>query len=521
LLNQTVNCAIEHYCDAIAASPKLETTATLMAQAQSLLGGSNAPQDIEHTSCVKLRNVGFAMITLKEMYRLMNGAAISKTVKEHRKNTTGKSNDGSDADAATGAFRVFVSYAENIKPINKNGMSNPYVIIRVPDGTVVPAENENTSPMNTPKNGNPKDDVAKPEPTVLTGSACELVKYTFTNSRTRSIPDTVNPTFDDTFQVILPPITHLEVAVFSRNLLTADEVAGTAVIDLSPGTRLRRKLRDNQTHDVYVELEPQGRLLLRLTMEGEQEDVDFWFRRTNERLIRVRDDLLRSLTAKVLPYTKEIISKCFKDNEAAPLPSKSYFSSLMSSVEYSDLTADGKSINSQVSELEADDALGPLIQYLDKNLQTLCASLSPVMAQEVIKRTWEESVIVIEQLLLPPLFGTIDPARKLLTRRQLSMASQCLKILYEFFHADGEGLGLSPQVLEIPLYVLLTKDIIKSYYAGIDRLKRDYELSVLAGKEKEHLLRLIRMHFAKDHQLEDKKEWLEIALRKRKESGRR
>lgn len=85
----------------------------------------------------------------------------------------------------------------------------------------------------------------------------------------------------------------------SKNLLTADDVAGTATIDLSLGTRLRRKLLDHQTHDVYLELEPQGRLLLRLTLEGEQEDVDFWFRRTNERLLRTRDGFLRSYTAKV------------------------------------------------------------------------------------------------------------------------------------------------------------------------------------------------------------------------------
>jgi hypothetical protein len=62
---------------------------------------------------------------------------------------------------------------------------------------------------------------------------------------------------------------------------------------------LRRKLGDHQTHDIYVELEPQGRVLIRMTMEGEEEDVDFWFRRTNERLIRTRDSFLRSLTAKV------------------------------------------------------------------------------------------------------------------------------------------------------------------------------------------------------------------------------
>lgn len=85
----------------------------------------------------------------------------------------------------------------------------------------------------------------------------------------------------------------------SKNMLTSDEVVGTSNVDISPDSRLARKLRDFHTHDVHVDLEPQGRLLLRFTMEGEQEDVDFWFRRTHERLVRVRDDFLRLITAKV------------------------------------------------------------------------------------------------------------------------------------------------------------------------------------------------------------------------------
>ena len=115
----------------------------------------------------------------------------------------------------------------------------------------------------------------------------------------RDVNETVNPTWDETHTVILPPVDRLEIAVYSKNILTSDEVDGTAIIDLSSGTRLRRKLADYQTHDVYLELEPQGRVLLRLTLEGEKEDVDFWFRRTNERLVRTRDTFLRSLTAKV------------------------------------------------------------------------------------------------------------------------------------------------------------------------------------------------------------------------------
>jgi uncharacterized protein (UPF0303 family) len=99
---------------------------------------------------------------------------------------------------------------------------------------------------------------------------------------------------------MLPPVTRLEVAIFSKNFLTADEVAGTAIIDLSMGTTLREKLFDHHIHDVFIELEPQGRILLRMTNEGEEEDVEFWFKRTNERLIRTRDSLMRALTDKVI-----------------------------------------------------------------------------------------------------------------------------------------------------------------------------------------------------------------------------
>jgi hypothetical protein len=101
---------------------------------------------------------------------------------------------------------------------------------------------------------------------------------------------------------MVPPVNRLEVACFSKNLLTADEITGTAIIDLTAGSRLLRKLQDNQTHDVFVELEPQGRILLTMTLEGEQEDADFWFRRTNERLLRARNEFLRMLTENVLIY---------------------------------------------------------------------------------------------------------------------------------------------------------------------------------------------------------------------------
>lgn len=140
-----------------------------MDHAHSLLGRNNTPKDIEHISCVKLRNIGYAMANLKEMYRLMNGAAISKTIKDHRKSIMVTSRNSSDNEFVSGAFRIFVSHAENIKPLNKNGTSNPYVIVRMPEGTIIPPEDSVDSKS-------PKDKAARLAPIILKGSACDLFK---------------------------------------------------------------------------------------------------------------------------------------------------------------------------------------------------------------------------------------------------------------------------------------------------------------------------------------------------------
>jgi hypothetical protein len=106
--------------------------------------------------------MAFASKKLKELYRLMNASALKK-----------KKKTKPSAEGISGAFKVIVEYAENIKAMNKNGLSNPYVVIRVPEGTVVPIDDELE---NVPAKDDSKP-VKEILPTVLNGSACEIVKY--------------------------------------------------------------------------------------------------------------------------------------------------------------------------------------------------------------------------------------------------------------------------------------------------------------------------------------------------------
>lgn len=280
------------------------------------------------------------MSKLDDMYRMMNVAALTRTIQNHRatmappprnriptQSASSNSTAGQDdTDTVSGAFKIQMLYAENLKPCNKNGLANPYVVVRVPEGTVVPPSLDDVNSTVVPGSAagiaaawsaaatatltrgssstsggssgaasgastlGRRSSASTAGPSVLTGTACEL-------ARSRSIGDTINPNWDETFAVMLPPVTKLDVAILSRNILTADEVAGKSTLEFKG--KLKRRLGDHQVHDVFVELEPQGRLLLRLTLEGKDEDVDFWFRRSKERLGRLRDDFVRALTTRV------------------------------------------------------------------------------------------------------------------------------------------------------------------------------------------------------------------------------
>jgi hypothetical protein len=269
------------------------------------------------------------MKKLDELDRMMDVSALTREIKNHRatmlppsrrkQQQYGSSSSSSSPSAAmeeklSGQLKIEVAYSENLKPCNKNGLANPYLTIRVPEDTIVPPSKTDEEVKLDGLDGN---DNQRPSPVTssnasggggggekqLTGKECELI-------RTRVVYDSINASWNEAFQCILPPVDKLEILVNSKNLISSDETIGVCDIDLSRGTRLRRKLDDHQTHDLFGELEPQGRVLIRLTLEGEDEDVGYWFRKTRERLGRTRDDFMRTLTVRVSSGSQCVESVC-------------------------------------------------------------------------------------------------------------------------------------------------------------------------------------------------------------------
>jgi len=205
----------------------------------------------------------------------MNVAKVKETL---RVRSSGKRNVGNIYTRFAGTLNIQVIRAENIQPNSSAGSSNPYVIIQYPESGTSADDSTNLT-SNT---------IA-----FFLGNKNELL-------RTRVVYDTLNPSWDETFEILVNPSERLDIHVYSKNMLTTDGLLGVGILNLEAGSSVRNRIEDHQTHNFSMDLNPQGRIFLRLTHEGGVEDIDFWFRKSRGTFRRTRQDLLRIIASKVI-----------------------------------------------------------------------------------------------------------------------------------------------------------------------------------------------------------------------------
>lgn len=174
-----------------------------------------------------------------------------------------------------------------------------------------------------------------------------------------------------------------------------------------------------------------------------------------------------------------------------------------------------------MTEYDVALSISPLLDYFNKNFEMLCERLSGKMAQETIRIIWEELLLIIEYLLIPPLFGPIEKDRRVPNPRQVSLTSHMLKLFMDFFHADGEGIGIEKNILESNRYLDI-KTVLSRFGTDLQRLKRECEMAIQSGRDKECVMRLVRLLFEGDNKLsserkESERKWLNQLLDKRRD----
>jgi len=99
---------------------------------------------------------------------------------------------------------------------------------------------------------------------------------------------------EETFDISVDAALWLMISVRDRSLVGKHDIVARAYICLDP-----RRYGDFLAHDLWLDLEPHGRVLLRISMEGEKDDILFFFGRAFRSLKRTESDMIRIFIDKV------------------------------------------------------------------------------------------------------------------------------------------------------------------------------------------------------------------------------
>lgn len=83
-------------------------------------------------------------------------------------------------------------------------------------------------------------------------------------------------------------------SVRDRQLVGSHDTVGRGYLCLDP-----RRFGDFLTHDLWLDLDPGGRILVRVSMEGEKDDIMFYFGRAFRSLKRTEGEMARIFVNKV------------------------------------------------------------------------------------------------------------------------------------------------------------------------------------------------------------------------------
>ncbi|KAJ6581995.1 hypothetical protein B0H19DRAFT_1117211 [Mycena capillaripes] len=280
-------------------------------------------------------------------------------------------------------------------------------------------------------------------------------------AQTRTIYDTLNPRWDETFDLSVGKPLWTTVSAHDSSLVGQYDTVGQAHLLLDPS-----RFGDLLAHDLWMDLDAGGRVLVKVSMEREKDDIQFYFGRAFRELKRAEGDMLRTFIDKMSPF----IHQCLSRNVLKTLL-KAGGSGLDYNKAISNVTALWSHARSaslgggqiplpsaekprvrpiELTDVEIEQAIFPLFDYFDANLQTLNTYLSDTAKEMVMTRVWKEILFVVEGLLIPSL-SDISSDMKPLSDKEVDVVFKWLKFLRDYFYAGGEG-ALPLEILQNQKY---------------------------------------------------------------------
>ncbi|GAB5586840.1 hypothetical protein Unana1_01740 [Umbelopsis nana] len=421
MLSKVIGKALEQYTTNIEAMfsadlyPRTETENQLSYSASfynrartQLIGGrmtrDNEPFDFTSQMCVKLNDIEAAKGRLDKLYQIMEVDEIANALRESGAPTVEK------VEQTNFLYSIKVVMADNLKPMDKNGLSDPYVVLEI-DGKQI--------------------------------------------AKTRTVYETLNPRWDQIFDISLDHQTVEVLAlVLDEDVLGADEDCGGAWFKLSP-----QYFDDYQTHEIVLNLDTQGKLVLRISMEGEKDDIQFWFGKAFRSLKRAENDNARLVVERMSGF----IRQCLSAKVMAKLlgRERGLFSAFKSTTNPVEATLQ-----------DCEQSLVPLLDYFETNLKILNENLSETTMHLVILKIWKEILLTLESLMLPPLSDQPSDMKPL-DEYEMHVVFKWLELLKVLFNGGEDGDAVPIDKLENSQYYALLA-INAAYNMDTETLMYEY-----------------------------------------------
>ncbi|KAL4753372.1 hypothetical protein BDW72DRAFT_31730 [Aspergillus terricola var. indicus] len=409
-LSKSIGAAVATYCEAVEKvfakemdrlSPDQEAALNQTTQEKLMQFAKEAwsnkekiePFQFFPESLVKLNNIEYALTQLDRLEREVNVDGCAEAIARHSPPTLQRVRK-----STTYVFTIKVVEAEDLKACDMNGGSDPYVVLN--------------------------DEFQK------------------RIGKTRIIYNNLNPRWDDTAEITTHGPLNVIATIWDWDAVGDHDYVGRTSIKLDPV-----HFSDFLPKEYWLDLDTQGRLLLRVSMEGERDDIQFYFGKAFRTLKRTERDMTRKITEKLTSY----INHCLSRRTLKSLLSRGIGSTVSNFLNRS------RAQQSTVAPSSADveNALTPLFDYFNDNFAIMAETLTPEAMKMVMARLWKEVLATIESLLVPPLSDK-PSHQKPLTMQEVEIVSRWLVLLLNFFHAPdeetGEAAGVPMDILKSPKY---------------------------------------------------------------------
>lgn len=378
-------------------------------------------------SFVKLNNIEWAVQQLDILEKTMNVDACAEVLS---KLTPPKEKQRKPSKYV---FTIKIVEAEELKACDPNGTSDPYVVL---------------------------------------GD-----EYQKRLAKTRVVMRNLNPRWDESVDITVQGPLNIIATIWDWDTFGDHDYVGRTSLKLDPA-----HFSDYMPREYWLNLDTQGRLLLRVSMEGERDDIQFFFGKAFRLLKRTERDMTRKITDKLSQYINAALSQ-----EAL----RHVLNRGISVASVTSLWKNRQSVAPTMTPVDAEGALKPLFTYFDENFAIMKQTLTDASMVMVMTRLWKEVLLALEALLVPPLSDK-PSIQKPLTQQEMDVVFKWLEMLFEFFHArddeTGEAMGVPTDVLKSPKYHELAS-LNFFYFDTTDNLIRTSERMATASAQRANMQR--------------------------------